>query len=513
MAGIFVVLIKEKMKKINRKRLKKYASKLKHRGSIQTFVYEKFPLYLFFYQDKPLNNSQTLNFAFSEDNKDLIVIDGFIYNLNEFSNKFIKFNNNIKNSNLNLVSLLDGYRQIGIRIFTQVLGSYSGILYINNELIAFKDPIGAKPLYYCKTNDFFAVSSELKALAPLNEDIIHLAPGYVISSSGRERKFFQFQNFVNDYSLSVKFVNKLKKKLNKLIRKAISNNIQKGEKVGLLLNGEIESVIIAHVAKDLVSNLKTFIIGTEGSKDLLFAKEFAKNYNLNHFIVKIAPKDILEVISEVIYALETYDANLIRKAIPIFILSQHIKRNSNINVLLTSEGGDELFAGFEYLANPKIKNSLNQEILNLINMEYKTGLQRIDRIPYHFSIEARAPLFDRKLVEFSFSIPPELKIFKNKYGKVYKWILRKAFEDDIPEEFIWRRKQKFPDRAGSQYLYRNYFEDKISNEDFENHKQITSSIRVRSKEELYYWKIFRSKYNLTEKTLLQINITKSKIIS
>jgi asparagine synthase (glutamine-hydrolysing) len=506
LAGIFAVLIEEKMKKVNRKRLKTYAFKLKHRGSIQTFMYEKFPLYLFFHQDKPLNNNQTLNFAFSEDNKDLIVIDGFIYNLNEISNKFNNFNNNIKNSNLNLAILLEGYREFGPRIFTHALGSYSGILYINKELIAFKDPIGAKPLYYCKTNEFFTVSSELKALVPLNEDIIQLTPGYVISSSRRERKFFQFPNFVKDYSISVKLVNKLKKKLNKLIRKAISNNIQNGEKVGLILRGGIDSVIIAHIAKDLVPNLKVYIVGTEGSKDLLFAKQFVKNYNLNHFIVKITRNDILEVIPEIIYALETYDTTLIHKAIPIFILSQYIKKNSDINVLLISEGGDELFGGYEYLADLKKKNSLNQELLSLINMEYKTGLQRVDRIPYHFSIEARAPLFDRKLVEFSLSIPPELKIFKNKYGKVYKWILRKAFEDEIPEEFIWRRWQRLSNRVGTQFLSRDYFEDKISNEEIENQKQITSSIRIRSKEELYYWKIFKSKFNLTEKTLLQISV-------
>ncbi len=110
-------------------------------------------------------------------------------------------------------------------------------------------------------------------------------------------------------------------------------------------------------------------------------------------------------------------------------------------------------------------------------------------------------------MEFSLKIPPELKIFKNKYGKAKKWILRKAFEDEIPEEFIWRRKQKFSDGAGTQFMIRNYVNTKISNEEFENEKQIMPSITMRSKEELYYWRIFNSKFKLSERSLLEIGIT------
>lgn len=296
--------------------------------------------------------------------------------------------------------------------------------------------------------------------------------------------------------------------MNTLIKKAITDNIRNGEEIGVLLSAGIDSAIVAYVAKYLVPNLKVYTVVNEGSKDLLFAKKFAKIYNLDHSIVKISFKDMLDVLPEVIYALETYDVALIRSAIPMFIISQYIKdNNNNIDVLLTGEGGDELFGGYEYLEDLETQNSLNQELLNLINSEYKTGLQRVDRIPYYFSIEARAPLLDRRLVEFSFNIPSELKIFKNKYGKANKWILRKAFEEEIPVEFIWRKKEKFSDGAGSQFLFRNYIENRISAKEFKNKKQITSSITLRSKEELYYWQIFKSKFNLTEKTLLEIGIT------
>jgi asparagine synthase (glutamine-hydrolysing) len=507
LAGIFAVLKKNKLKNISKKNIKKCASKLKHRGAIYTFKYKKFPLYLFYHQNKHFNNNKILNFSFSEDNNDLIVIDGQIFNLKELFNKFSNSDDIIKQSNLDLTVLLKGYGEFGSKVFRQVLGSYSGVLYCNDELIAFKDPIGAKPLYYCNSNDYFAVSSELKALNSLHNTIFPLYPGTLISSSGKIKKFYQFPKTINNYSLSLELVNRLKRELNQLIRKVILDNIRNKEEIGLLLSGGVDSVIINHVAKDIIPELRVYTVGAEESRDLMFARRIARKYNLDHSIVKVRCEDLFKVIPDVIYALETYDAALIRSAIPMFIISRYIKKNSNVNVLLTGEGGDELFGGYDYLANFKTSNSLNNEILNLIHDEFRTGLQRVDRIPYYFSIEARAPLFDRRLVEFSLRVPPELKILKNKYGKAKKWILRKAFEEEIPDEFIWRKKQKFSDGAGTQFLIRNYIDSEITNEEFENEKQLTPSIKLRSKEELYYWRIFNSKFNLTETSLLEIGIT------
>ena len=150
--------------------------------------------------------------------------------------------------------------------------------------------------------------------------------------------------------------------------------------------------------------------------------------------------------------------------------------------------------------------------MNLLRSEHLTGLQRVDRIPYYFSIEARAPLFDRRLVEYSFKIPPELKIKKESYGTADKWILRKAFEDEIPDEFVWRKKQKFSDGAGTQFLLRNLIERVISDEEFNSQKQIAPSLTLRSKEELFYWRIFNSQFNPTKETLSEIGITKNYII-
>ena len=92
-------------------------------------------------------------------------------------------------------SVIAGYKKINSEIFIRANGAFSGILFDGNELIGFKDPIGTKPLYYCNTNEYFALSSELKALAPLKEVIKIVNPGHIVSSSGNVGQFYKYPVF------------------------------------------------------------------------------------------------------------------------------------------------------------------------------------------------------------------------------------------------------------------------------------------------------------------------------
>lgn len=85
-----------------------------------------------------------------------------------------------------------------------------------------------------------------------------------------------------------------------------------------------------------------------------------------------------------------------------------------------------------------------------------------------------------------------MKIYNGESGqKIEKWILRKAFEDDLPEDIVWRKKQKFFDGAGSGNLLERYTEEKITDEEFYHEREIQKGLTLRSKEELFYYKIFK----------------------
>ena len=508
MAGIFAIFKKKEFNKLSDYTIEEYAMNLKHRGPISTFKLDKFPIKMFFHHSKNEDTKQPKNFFFNENDNTFIAIDGHIYNLDDINHTFLRSNYFQSSDTLNLESLIEGYKKIKLDIFSKLIGTFSGILYDGNEIIGFKDPIGAKPLYFCNTNELFALSSELKALTPLKEVIKPVPPGYIATSSGLLKKFYYYPNPIKNYYISPRKILRIALTLNSLIKIAVADNIHKKENIGVLFSGGIDSTIITHISKDLIKNLNVYTIGLEGSADLIYAKKFVEKHKLDHTIVKITLEDMLEILPEVIYALETYDAALIRSSVPMFIISRKIKNDGNVDIILTGEGGDELFGGYEYLKNFKSPIKFHNELVNLLEVEYKTGLQRVDRIPYFFSIEARVPLFDRRIVEYSFKIPTELKIFrKDGVGFAEKWILRKAFEKEISEEFIWRKKQKFSAGVGTQFLLRDYIEKEISDEEFNFEKQSIPFLRLRSKEELYYWKIFNSHYNLNQETLAEIGIT------
>jgi asparagine synthase (glutamine-hydrolysing) len=102
------------------------------------------------------------------------------------------------------------------------------------------------------------------------------------------------------------------------------------------------------------------------------------------------------------------------------------------------------------------------------------------------------PFLDRQFVEFSFEIPIEQKL--SNFQTVEKWLLRKAFEDMLPTSIVWRAKQKFAEGAGSAHIFQQIANVEISDEQFYQDKQnILEEIghHISSKEELYYYKIFR----------------------
>lgn len=508
MAGIMAILKKKKINEELQTKIREFATRLEHRGNKHRFIYDKFPLEIIFYQKKEIKTDKPLSFSVSEDNKKIIALDGSIYNLDEINDKFLKLDYIQKYDNLNLEGLLAGYTKKGKGILSEIIGSFSGVIYDGEELIGFKDPVGAKPLYYCSHPDFFIFSSELKALTPLQLNVKSVKPGHIVTSNNRKESYFQYPKYTKELPLTPSKIKILIAELNQRVKTAVADNIKEGEKVNALLSGGLDSTIITHIAKDLVDDLNVYTAGIEGSKDLFYAQKYAKINNLNHTVVRFTIDDMLDCLTDVIYALETFDAALIRSSVPMFLISKKVKSEQGSCVLLTGEGADELFGGYNYLLNYNSTKALNQELLNLLEIEHITGLQRVDRIPYYFSIEARAPLFDRRLVEFSFKIPPELKLYRKKgVGVAKKWILRKAFENEMPSEFIWRKKQKFSEGAGSQFILRDYLEKQITDEEFQNEKEISSDFSLRSKEELYYWRIFNSQFEPTLETISKIGIT------
>lgn len=103
------------------------------------------------------------------------------------------------------------------------------------------------------------------------------------------------------------------------------------------------------------------------------------------------------------------------------------------------------------------------------------------------SVEGREPYLDLDLLKTALAIPIELK----RRDGIEKWVLRKAFEGALPDEILWREKEKFSRGAGSALVFEQIAEREISDEEFERERQLPHGLTLRSKEELYYYRIWR----------------------
>ncbi len=110
-----------------------------------------------------------------------------------------------------------------------------------------------------------------------------------------------------------------------------------------------------------------------------------------------------------------------------------------------------------------------------------------------FRDRIRCSLYGPNVVDLAFSIPVDWKIHGPE--KTEKWILRKAFENDLPESVVWRKKSKFSVGSGSSHLMKEYAEEAISDSEFERERQ---SNGIRSKEELLYYRIFEEQFPAKE---------------
>ena len=99
------------------------------------------------------------------------------------------------------------------------------------------------------------------------------------------------------------------------------------------------------------------------------------------------------------------------------------------------------------------------------------------------------PFLDPEMVQYALAIPVRWKIRGPE--SIEKWPLRKGLEEMFPDDVIWREKAKFWEGAGSANIIEEHAKVVISDIEFEEERDLSKDFRVRSKEELLYYRIFK----------------------
>ncbi len=413
-----------------------------------------------------------------------VVGNGEIYNHSQLRDRFGPDFRFQTRSDTEVV--LPAYQQMGWEGVRVLNGMFSYGLTDGRDLCVARDPLGIKPLYYGERPDrLLLFASEMRALAGEVATVAEFPPGCCYLPEQGFVRYYQWparSGVIIDQEEAMAMV---RAELTAAVRSHLMSDVP----VGAFLSGGLDSSLLAMLARRELPELHTFAVGLEGSSDLAAAATVARAIGSRHHECELTPAMMADALESVVVALESYDAALVRSALPTWFVSRlaAITRTSageRIKVVLTGEGADELFAGYDYLRN-YTGHVLEDELNRLLSSLHNLNLQRVDRMTMAHALEARVPFLDLGLVERIMRIHPVLKQC-SAFGQA-KGLLRAAYSSDLPPEIIQRKKLEFAQGASVSTCIGDIVSRRVSDRDWTRAR--AAGVPVRSAEELYYFNL------------------------
>jgi asparagine synthase (glutamine-hydrolysing) len=348
-----------------------------------------------------------------------------------------------------------------------------------------RDQLGVAPLYYGYTDKGrLCFASEVKALLEATGDIHELPPGCRFNGTDT----VPYYRLTRQQPIGAP-PDDIARELRRPLQTSVQRRVRQDD-CGAWLSGGLDSSTLAALARPLVKRLHTVAAGVEGAPDLYHARTVAQFIGSQHHEVIVGLEDMLRVLPEVIYHLESFDPLLVRSSITNYLAARRVADYAL--VVLSGEGGDELFAGYEYLkALPQ--EDLPDELVDITGRLHNTALQRVDRCASAHGTVAQTAFLDPDVVDYALRIPVALKMHRN--GRLTeKWILRRAMDGALPESVLNRSKAKFWEGAGVGEQLAAYADEHIPDAEFLREHILPNGWKLASKEELLYYRIFREHF-------------------
>jgi asparagine synthase (glutamine-hydrolysing) len=400
----------------------------------------------------------------SSNGSQVLAVNGEIYNHKDLESKLTTPYDFQTKSDCEIIIPL--YQQEGVGFIDKLEGMFSFVLYdqeSNTYLIA-RDHMGIIPLYtgFDEFGNFY-VASEMKALVPVCKTVQEFPPGHYLSSTdGKlvkyyERDWMSYDN-VKDNETNLD-------DLKVAFEKAVKSHLMSDVPYAVLLSGGLDSSLVSAVAARYVAKrvededksdawwprLHSFAVGLEGAPDLIAAKKVANMIGTVHHEIHFTIQEGLDAIRDVIYHLETYDTTTIRAATPMYLMTRKIKA-MGIKMVLSGEGADEIFGGYLYFHKAPNAKELHEETVRKLDRLHLFDCARANKSTSAWGVEARVPFLDKNFMDVAMRLNPQDKMCVG--GRMEKWILRKAFDDDtyLPAEVLWRQKEQFGDGVGYSWI-------------------------------------------------------------
>lgn len=320
----------------------------------------------------------------NEDGRIVVVFNGEIYNYQELTKELVARGHRFTTSSDTEV-IVHLYEELGEECLHQLRGMFSFAVWDKGtrRLFIARDRLGIKPLYYTEIGHQLVFASEIKAILQhpavkvtpslpaisnflslkyvpspqtMFAGIKSLPPGYCLTSDKNGTRVRQY------WDLSYREGEKAKgseeeyaKRLDDLLRESVRLELRSDVPFGAFLSGGVDSsLIVALMSEYLDEPVKTFSVGFEGDaesfSELPYARLAAQRYGTDHHEVIVRPEDFIDLAEKVAWHLDQPIAD--EACLAIYMLSDLASKQ--VKMVLTGEGGDELFAGYARYAGEKL---------------------------------------------------------------------------------------------------------------------------------------------------------------
>jgi len=264
----------------------------------------------------------------------------------------------------------------------------------------------------------------------------------------------------------------------------------------IAFSGGLDSSILAQIKKDQDLNAITIIAKDFLGTDLPYSQIAAKHIDIPLELKYVNIDEMLSAIESTIKILKNFNDIEIRNSIVSYLYLNTLKEK-NITKVITGDGADEIFAGYNFLVK-KDHTQLKSELKRIKEIMHFTS----QKIANELSISIQMPFVDENIIRSVETLPDSLLINQKDGIKFGKWILRKAFENDLPANVIWRKKTPMQDGSGTVGLI-EMFDSVITDDIFkEKTKKIKSEddVTIRTKESLHYYEFYKENFKIPECT-------------
>ncbi len=310
----------------------------------------------------------------NEDRSVWIVFNGEIYNYRELR-RDLERRGHVFQTGSDTETIVHLYEDLGARCVERLRGMFAFAIWDERrrQILLARDRLGIKPLYYSEHGGELVFASELKPILQLSrvprtldwgaahhlftflstpstrsivDGVSKLAPARTAVASRTHpalhvEKYWDVQFRPNETASEDELIEQLRA----LLAESVALHQVSDVPVGAFLSGGIDSsAIVALMAQPAAGRLKTFSIGfTESQFDeLRYAREVASTFQTEHYDVVLKP-DVVRVVEDLTWYLDEPFGDT--SAIPTYMVSK--LASEHVKVVLSGDGGDELFAGYD----------------------------------------------------------------------------------------------------------------------------------------------------------------------